>query len=414
MATGKVNKRSVDALKPGAAVSFLWDDDLKGFGVKVTPAGAVSYVLQYRLGGREAKTRRYSIGAHGSPWTPATARTEAERLAVLVAQGIDPGEADRKRRDDAVNLAFSAYADRFHAACKGEGWRALVARCLRLHAKPVLASKALPAITKADVVAVFDAMPADQQANRRNVFAVLRRLFRWAIGRGDLERSPMEGMETPPAVKARDRWLSDDEIRRVWTAAPACHRCFGAIVRLLVVTGQRREEVTGLQWSELNRADRLWRLPGDRTKNSEPTTVPLSDLAMTELDRVAKGDKWPKRGRVFATSKGEAFTAHSKGKAKLDATIAADGGDPLPAWRLHDLRRTLATGLQRLGVRFEVTEAVLNHVGSARAGVAGVYQRHDWKQEKRDALDAWGRHVAACLSEVDETNVVALIGKVAA
>lgn len=413
MATGKVNKRSVDALKPGAAVSFLWDDDLKGFGVKVTPAGAVSYVLQYRLGGREAKTRRYSIGAHGSPWTPATARTEAERLAVLVAQGIDPGEADRKRRDDAVNLAFSAYADRFHASCKGEGWRALVARCLRLHAKPVLASKALPAITKADVVAVFDAMPADQQANRRNVFAVLRRLFRWAIGRGDLERSPMEGMETPPAVKARDRWLSDDEIRRVWTAAPACHRCFGAIVRLLVVTGQRREEVTGLQWSELNRADRLWRLPGDRTKNGEPTTVPLSDLAMAELDRVAKGDKWPKRGRVFATSKGEAFTAHSKGKAKLDATIAADGGDPLPAWRLHDLRRTLATGLQRLGVRFEVTEAVLNHVGSARAGVAGVYQRHDWKQEKRDALDAWGRHVSACLSGVDETNVVMLAGRAA-
>ncbi len=237
MATGKVNKRSVDALKPSAAVSFLWDDDLKGFGVKVTPAGAVSYVLQYRLGGREAKTRRYSIGAHGSPWTPATARTEAERLAVLVAQGIDPGDADRKRRDDAVNLAFSAYADRFHAACKGEGWRALVARCLRLHAKPVLASKALPAITKADVVAVFDAMPADQPANRRNVFAVLRRLFRWAIGRGDLERSPMEGMETPPAVKARDRWLSDDEIRRVWTAAPTCQSCCSKVGSLRTIVG---------------------------------------------------------------------------------------------------------------------------------------------------------------------------------
>ncbi|KQM98734.1 tyrosine-type recombinase/integrase [Sphingomonas sp. Leaf25] len=408
MATGKVNKRSVDALKPGTGVSFLWDDDLKGFGVKVTPAGALSYVLQYRMGGREAKTQRYSIGAHGSPWTPATARTEAERLLMLVAQGIDPSEADRKRRDDAVNLAFSAYADRFHAACKGDGWRALVARCLRLHVKPVLASKALPAITKADVVAVFDAMPADQQANRRNVFAVLRRLFRWAIGRGDIERTPMEGMETPPAVRARDRWLSDDELVRVWNAAPACHRCFGPIVRLLIATGQRREEVSGLDWSELNRADRLWRIPGTRTKNGEPTTVPLNDLAVAELDAVARGDKWPKRGRTFTTSSGEGFTAYSKGKDKLDATVAA-AGDPLPAWRLHDLRRTLATGLQRLGVRFEVTEAVLNHVGGSRAGVAGVYQRHDWKQEKRDALDAWGRHVAACLTGVDdETNVVAL------
>lgn len=412
MATGKVSKQTVDALKPGAAVSFLWDDRLKGFGVKATPAGALSYVLQYRMGGREAKTRRYMIGAHGSPWTPASARTEAERLLMLVAQGIDPSEADRKRRDDAVNLAFSAYADRFHAACKGDGWRALVARCLRLHAKPVLASKALPAITKADVVAVFDTMPADQQANRRNVFAVLRRLFRWAIGRGDLERSPMEGMETPPAVKARDRWLSDDELARVWNAAPACHRCFGPIVRLLIATGQRREEVGGLDWSELNRADRLWRIPGSRTKNGEPTSVPLNDLALAELDALAKGNRWPKRGRTFATSTGEAYTAYSKGKDKLDATVAADGGDPLPAWRLHDLRRTLATGLQRLGVRFEVTEAVLNHVGGSRAGVAGVYQRHDWKQEKRDALDAWGRHVAACLSGADdETNVVPLAAR---
>lgn len=414
MATGKVSKQTVDALKPGVAVSFLWDDRLKGFGVKATPAGALSYVLQYRMGGREAKTRRYMIGAHGSPWTPASARTEAERLLMLVAQGIDPSEADRKRRDDAVNLAFSAYADRFHAACKGDGWRALVARCLRLHVKPVLASKALPAITKADVVAVFDTMPADQQANRRNVFAVLRRLFRWAIGRGDLERSPMEGMETPPAVKARDRWLSDDELARVWNAAPACHRCFGPIVRLLIATGQRREEVGGLDWSELNRADRLWRIPGTRTKNGEPTSVPLNDLAIAELDAVAKGDKWPKRGRTFPTSTGEAYTAYSKGKDKLDATVAADGGDPLPAWRLHDLRRTLATGLQRLGVRFEVTEAVLNHVGGSRAGVAGVYQRHDWRQEKRDALDAWGRHVAACLSGADATNVVSLAGRVAA
>lgn len=414
MATGKVNKRSVDALKPGASASFLWDDDLKGFGVKANPSGSLSYVLQYRMGGREAKTRRYMIGGHGNPWTPASARTEAERLLVMVAQGIDPVEADRKRRDDAVNLAFSAYADRFLATCTGAGWRSLVERSLRLHAKPVLASKALPAITRADVVAVFDAMPVGQQANRRTMFAILRRMFRWAIGRGDLERSPMEGMEAPPVVKARDRWLSDDELVRVWNALSACHRCYQPIVRLLIATGQRREEVAGLQWAELDRADRVWRLPGERAKNGAPTTVPLNDLAIAELDVVAKGDKWPKRGGVFLTAKGGPFESMTRGKAKLDETLAAGDGEPIPAWRLHDLRRTVATGLQRLGVRFEVTEAVLNHVGGSRAGVAGVYQRHDWKQEKRDALDAWGRHVSACLSGVDRTNVVALTGKVAA
>lgn len=412
MATGKVNKRSVDALKPGASASFLWDDDLKGFGVKVTPAGALSYVVQYRMGGREAKTRRYSIGGHGSPWTPATARAEAERLLVLVAQGVDPVDADKKRRDDAVNLAFSAYADRFYAEVKGAGWRSLVERSLRLHAKPVLGNKPLPSITRADVVAVFDAMPAGHQANRRTVFAILRRMFRWAIGRGDLDRSPMENMEVPPPVAARDRWLSDDELVRVWQALPSCHRCYLPIVRLLILTGQRREEVVGLQWAELDRAERLWRLPRERAKNGVANAVPLNDLAIAELDAVAKGNKWPKRGGVFLTSKGGPFAAMTPGKAKVDETIAADGGDPLPAWRLHDLRRTVATGFQRLGVRFEVTEAVLNHVGGSRAGVAGVYQRHDWKQEKRDALDAWGRHVAACLSGVgDETNVVPLAAR---
>ncbi|WP_293873313.1 tyrosine-type recombinase/integrase [Sphingomonas sp. UBA978] len=408
MATGKVNKRTVDALKPGAGVGFLWDDDLKGFGVKITPAGAVTYVYQYRMGGREAKTRRYTIGAHGSPWTPTTARTEAERLAVLVSQGTDPAEADKKRRHEAVSLAFNAYANAFYGSCKGEGWRNLVERSLRLHITPVLGAKALPTITRANVVAVLDAMPAGQQAGRRNVFAILRRLFRWAVGRGDIERSPMEGMETPPPVKARDRWLTDDEIPRVWNAAPSCHRCFGPIVRLLVLTGQRREEVTGLMWQELNRAAKLWRLPGPRTKNSEPHEVPLSKMAVLVIDAVAGGDKWPKRGRVFATSNGEAFTAHAKGKDKIDGVIEKDGEDPLPPWRLHDLRRTLATGLQRLGVRFEVTEAVLNHLSGARSGVAGVYQRFGWVDEKREALDAWGEHIRKILAYADETNVIPL------
>jgi integrase len=388
-------------MQQGPTTTFLWDDDLRGFGVKVTPAGAKSYMLQYRMGGRESKTRRYTIGSHGSPWTPATARTEAERLLLLIGQGVDPVEADQKRRREAVDLAFSNYADRFAASCKGKGWRLLVERSLRLHLKPILASKPLPTIKRSDVVSVFDRMPPDQVANRRNVFAVLRRLFRWAVSRGDLAASPMEGMETPPPVKSRERWLSDDEIRLIWHAAPKCHRCFGPIVRLLIVTGQRREEVAGLKWEELNRSDALWTLPGDRAKNGEPNNVPLNELAITELDSMAIGTKWPKRGRAFPTSSGAGFTAYSKGKDKLDRLVAEGEGFSLPQWRLHDLRRTLATGFQRLGVRFEVTEAVLNHVGGSRSGVAGIYQRHDWKEEKRAALKAWNDHLNKILAPFD-------------
>ncbi|MGD9471684.1 MAG: tyrosine-type recombinase/integrase [Novosphingobium sp.] len=393
MATGKITKRTLDALCSARVEGFLWDDDLKGFGVRTLASGAATYVLQYRMGGREAKTRRYTIGSHGSPWTPATARAEAERLLILVAQGGDPVDADKQRRREAVDLAFSNYADRFTQSCDPKSWGRVVEQGLRLHIKPVLKEKPLPKITRVDVVEVFDRMPPGQQANRRNVFAVLRRLFKWAISRGDIERSPMEGMETPPAVKARDRWLSDSELRRIWTSTPKAHRCFGPIVRLLILTGQRREEVSSLAWAELNREERVWRLPSERAKNGEFNIVPLNDLAIAMLDEIARGPKWPRRGRVFATSTGHAFTGYDKGKKKIDKLLSQDGGEPVPAWRLHDLRRTVATGLQRLGVRFEVTEAILNHVGASQSGVAAIYQRHDWKKEKEQAMRDWGAHL---------------------
>lgn len=397
MATGRISKRTLDAFQSSGVTGFLWDEDLKGFGVRVSSLGSASYVVQFRMGGREAPTRRHTIGSHGSPWTPATAREEAIRILILVARGIDPIEADKQRRREAVDLAFSKYADTFSAACKGKGWKTLVNRSIRLHLKPVLRNKPLPTIARSDVVEVFDRMPDEQAANRRNVFAVLRRLFKWAVSRGDILHSPMEGMETPPPVKPRDRWLSDAELRRIWQLAPNTHRCFGPIVRLLIVTGQRREEVAGLHWEEIDRLDREWRLPSHRTKNGEPNTVPLNDLAIAELDLVAKGEKWPRHGRVFPTSTGAGFTGYAKGKKKLDELIAEDDR-PIAPWRLHDLRRTLATGFQRLGVRFEVTESVLNHVGGSRAGVAGIYQRHDWRVEKRDALALWGDHIAGILS----------------
>lgn len=404
MPTAKLSKHAVDSLKPNGKDQFLWDTELKGFGVKLTAGGSLIYLFQYRLGGREAKTRRYTIGPHGSPWTPVTARTEAVRLWMLVARGNDPVDADKQRRREAVDLAFSNYAVRFAESCNGgTGWHRMIERSVRIYLIPVLGRKTLPNITRADVVSVFDRMPAEQIGNRRNVFAVLRRLFRWAISRGDLKYSPMEGMEVPPPVKPRERWLGDHELRLVWYSSFDNHRCFGPIVRLLMVLGQRREEVSGVDWSELNRRERSWILPGSRTKNGEPNFIPLNALAIAELDCLAGGEDWPWEGRVFATETGARYTGYAKGKNRLDQLVSEATGSPLPPWRLHDLRRTLATGFQRLGVRFEVTEAILNHVGGSRAGVAGIYQRHDWKPEKRAALDLWNEYIAEILAETPAT-----------
>src|SRR3989344_1330880 len=399
MASGKITKRSIDAAIAAHFVGFVWDDGIKGFGAKFSRSGAVVYVLQLRMGGRVASRRRYTIGSHGSPWTPTTAREEAQRLLILIAQGTDPAEADRQRRREAVDLAFANYAAKFEQSLVKQKWRNLVSRSLKLHVIPVLGKKPLPKIKRHDIVVVFDRMPPAQIANRRNVFAVLRRLFRWAVSRGDLDRSPMDGMETPPAVKPRDRWLSDSELGRIWRQSYHVHRCFGPIIRLLIATGQRREEVASMSWEELDQDEHVWTIPSNRSKNGEPNIVPLNALAAQVLDDLANGGARPLHGRVFATSSGKGFTGYHKGKSKLDSLIATDGGEPMPAWRLHDLRRTLATGFQRLGVRFEVTEAILNHVGGARAGVAGIYQRHDWKPEKREAMSLWNEHVARAIRQ---------------
>jgi integrase len=153
--------------------------------------------------------------------------------------------------------------------------------------------------------------------------------------------------------------------------------------------------VASLSWQELGRREQLWTLPSHRAKNKKPHLVPLSPAAIEILDEVAGASTWPSEGLVFSTTGKTSPSGFSKAKRKLDEymiTAAASGAERQP-WRLHDLRRTVATGLQRLGARFEVTEAVLNHVSGSRGGIAGVYQRHDWAEEKRSALNAWCKHV---------------------
>jgi len=421
MATGAITKRAVDALAATNRTEFLWDDTLSGFGVRITSNGAKSYVYQYRTGGRKAPKRRYTIGRHGSPWTPSTARTEAERLALLVAQGIDPVDAENDRRRQAVDLAFRSYGERFLTLYVKPEWPrsyTFAEGALRLHAYPVLDMKPLPSIKRSDIAALLDRL-AGRTALRRNVYAVLRRLFRWAVSRGDIERSPLEGMETPSSPDARDRVLSDGELVLAWRATDSLGYPFGPMFRLLIATGQRREEVGGLEWAELDQSTLTWTLPAKRAKNGHAHIVPLNTLAIAELDGLCLGGKeqptkWPKRGLVFSTTGKTPVSGHSRAKSRWDRQIsnkelkrAEDAGEVptlIKPWRLHDLRRTTATGLQRLGVRFEVTEAILNHVSGSRSGVAGVYQRHDWKDEKRAALDAWSEHVSRLIADKDSTD----------
>lgn len=394
MPTARITKQSIDALQATTREAFLWDDQLRGFGLRSTPNGAKSYVFQYRMGGREAPSRRYTIGRHGSPWTPQSARKEAERIAMLVAQKIDPVQADHERRRQAVDLAFEAYVETFIDLYLKKRWKQwpLGAGVLRREAVTVLKRKPLPAIKRSDLAAIWDRLQ-DRPAVARLTHATLRKLFRWALSRGDLERSPLEGVEAPPPVAARDRVLSDDELTAVWSGAEAVGWPFEGLLKLLMLTGQRREEVAALAWEELDRACSTWVLPAVRSKNGKPHLIPLSAPAIAVLDQMVGGEEWPAKGLVFSTTGKTPVSGFSKVKRRLDDHLSAALAEPVQQWRLHDLRRTVATGLQRLGVRFEVTEAVLNHSSGSKSGIAGVYQRYDWADEKRAALSRWAQHL---------------------
>lgn len=226
--------------------------------------------------------------------------------------------------------------------------------------------------------------------------------FSWGINNAALSANPFAGLKIEPPV-TRDRILTDHVLIAVWNAAAKATAPYGGIVRFLILTGQRREEVAGMRWAEISDDLRTWTIPAQRTKNGAMHVVPLSEPAAEILRSVLpSGDYKPaleqyrKEARpVFPgrSKKGTPYGGWSKSKTTLDTAAGVTG------WRLHDLRRTLATGLQRLGVRLEVTEAVLNHISGSRAGIVGVYQRHDWANEKRAALDAWAAHIASLVAD---------------
>ena len=229
--------------------------------------------------------------------------------------------------------------------------------------------------------------------------------------RGALTVNPFADLPIAKSVAKRERVLSDTEIAEIWRAVGDAASPYGTIIRLLILTGQRRGEVAGMTWSEISEDLTTWTLPGERTKNGVTHGGPLSPPARGLLAALLPND--PKEAKcVFVSSAlvlpgavGTLFAGWSKSKRALDTAImnartkaaAATGAAPAPLalWSVHDLRRTVATGLQRLGVRLEVTEAVLNHISGSRGGIAGVYQRHDLAAEKRAALDAWATHVLA-------------------
>ncbi len=222
-------------------------------------------------------------------------------------------------------------------------------------------------------------------------------MFAWAMKEGMVDANPVIATNRAADAEARDRVLSDDELVDVWNACR--DDTYGRIVRLLILTGQRREEVGGVAETEINLGARLWNIPRARTKNGLDHDVPLSDPAI-EILREA-----PRRAdRPFLFGDGvKSFSGWSKAKQALDTRITSAA-----PWRLHDIRRTVATRMADLGVLPHVIEAVLNHISGHKAGVAGIYNRATYAAEKRQALDLWGAHVLALIAGQGSSNIVVM------
>ncbi|HFD15429.1 MAG TPA: DUF4102 domain-containing protein [Rhodospirillales bacterium] len=379
-----------------------YDGRLPGFGIYIG-ATKKSYFVEYRDGhGRGSRVRRFTFAEHGGPapdgraWTAERARREAMRLLGLIRAGEDPLAERERRKTESRRRGFTVaeVADEWLARDQ-VGYRSLKEhrRIVTRYILPEIGHLPIEEVRRADLLRFLERIADRAPVMANRTFARLRRLFRWALARELVERDPTAGLEPPAREKSRDRVLGDDELATVWKAAERTGFPYGHIIRLLILTGCRREEIGALRWSEvrdLDGAEPRIELAGDRTKTGEPRIVPLSGPAAAIL-RDCPRFTGP---QVFGVGGRGSFQGWSWAKRRLDVMVAALAGAPFEEdWRVHDLRRTCATGLQRLGVRLEVTEAVLGHVSGSRSGIVGVYQRHRYEPEKRQALHAWARNV---------------------
>jgi integrase len=214
------------------------------------------------------------------------------------------------------------------------------------------------------------------------VHGIVRKFFNWCVENDLITNSPVAGVKAPNPETSRDRVLTDAELKAVWRVVEKDGYPLGSILQLLILTGQRRGEVTGMMWSELDLDAATWSLPRERVKNDRRHEVPLSRQAVAILKQVPRiGDK-----HVF-TLNGTAPYKNFLAKRRFDAAVG------IAPWTVRDLRRTAASGMARLGVNLVVIEKILNHVSGSLAGIVGVYQRHEFAEEKRAALQQWADHV---------------------
>ena len=390
----------IDAAIALAATSgkeiYAWADSPSGFGIGARPSGSASFIFAYRYAG---KPRKLTIGKT-SLLSLVQALRIAKQLAGEVASGSDPAGAKQTRRIQAkakarensrtVEIAATEWLAHYGKKRKPSSLRQ--ARTVIGHyVLPLLGQRPITAIGKEDAIKLLKSVPSEKAAMQRAVYVYSRLFFDWAVGESYIDENPVIAIpkaKRPSIPKARHRYLNQIEVKAFWQATASEDDIFRAYFRLLLATGQRREEVAGLSWRELDRANRIWDIPAARAKNDTAHIVHLNEPAIVQLDLIVGGPQWPSEGLVFSTTGRSPISGITKPKDRISAAMQKELPE-IEHWRTHDLRRTLATHCGELGEGETIIELALNHKG-IRAGLAGVYQKAQRLPERKAMLELWG------------------------
>ena len=420
--------KSVEAVKPTASRQEIPDGGLQGLYLIVQPkkerdgkelAPVLSWAVRYRYGG---KPKKFTIGPYPA-YGLADARKAAGAALRAVAEGRDPAQEKKATKRSQTEDLFENVIDDFvsrHAEANNRASSVReTKRIIEADLKPRWKGRQIKSITRREIIALLDDITdrgAPILANR--VLALLRKFFNWAIERDIVQASPAAGVKPQSQEASRDRVLSNDEIRLFWKGCDKIGWPFGPVFKLLLITSQRKEEVASATRPELDltSVEPLWTIPKERAKNGNEHYVPLSPTAVGIFESLPVIKS--KENFLFTTTGETTISGFSRAKDKLDAEMLkiareeaeARGDDPnkvsLPLWRLHDLRRTAASGMASLSIPVHVVEAVLNHKSGSIKGVAAVYNRYSYADEKRRALNAWASVISTIVEPATSAKVI--------
>jgi integrase len=383
-----INKKTLEDRIAAKKAVMLWDSKLIGFGIRISPKGKAAFFANKWVGGAAGRHKRVTLG-HYPAMTVQIAKNLAMKELTDAANGIDIS-ARRKEKKTKNNLQGVTLKDAVEQFIKrnaqpGKYWKETEQTLRREFINQFPSGMALKSITKANMRQIIDNKLDQSQSAARVLYAALKPFFDWCVERDIIELSPVSAIKRPAIVKARDRKLTDDEIRAFWRSCEALQYPFGPLFQLLLLTAQRRNEVAGMRWNEISLEGAGWTIPGSRTKNKNAHFVHLSPKAIEIINSLPRLSN----EFVFTQTLKTPVSGFSKAKTLLDKTMK-----PLVPWRIHDLRRSAASIMRGAKVSKDTIEIILNHISGERGGLVSVYQRHELLDERKEGILKLSEYVA--------------------